>query len=68
MSPSPAALRAGNWRKSTRCESSMCVEMASVDGFAALRDSADPGVHLVFGAREWASVLAGVRAGEFDRG
>jgi hypothetical protein len=55
------------WRKSARCESSMCVEVASIHGHAAMRDSTDPDVRLVFGASQWAAFLAAVRAGEFDR-
>jgi Domain of unknown function (DUF397) len=63
---SPMATAAGQWRKSARCESSSCVEVASLDGLAGIRNSTDPQVHLVFGAADWSAFLAGVRAGEFD--
>ncbi|HYN95956.1 MAG TPA: DUF397 domain-containing protein [Pilimelia sp.] len=54
------------WRKSRRCESSTCVEVAPVDRAVAMRDSTDPAVHLVFAAGDWHAFLDGVRAGEFD--
>jgi hypothetical protein len=63
MSRMPSAV---TWRKSTRCESSMCVEVASIDGQAAMRDSTDPDVHLVFDASQWSAFLTAVKAGEFD--
>ncbi len=56
------------WRKSSYSVNDMyCVEMASLDGGRAIRDSKDPsGPALVFGAAQWAVFTAGVRAGEFD--
>ena len=65
---SPMATSTWNWRKSARCESSSCVEVAKVNGLAAIRNSTDPQVHLVFGSADWSAFIAGVRAGEFDRG
>ena len=44
-----------------------CVEVALVEGGAAVRDSKDPASPVLrFTAREWEAFLAGVRAGEFD--
>lgn len=58
------------WRKSTRCGSSACVEVAfDADGTAHLRDSKNPDqTPLTFDAAEWAAFTAGVQAGEFTPG
>ncbi|HEU4420964.1 MAG TPA: DUF397 domain-containing protein [Pilimelia sp.] len=63
---SRTAASTGPWRKSARCESSSCVEVASLDGLAGIRNSTAPETHLVFGPADWSAFLAGVRAGEFD--
>ncbi|MDQ7907356.1 DUF397 domain-containing protein [Phytohabitans sp. ZYX-F-186] len=50
------------WRKSARCDSSSCVEVAQIDGGIALRDGKDPGgPRLIFTARQWTSFLAWAR-------
>ena len=56
------------WRKSRRCESSHCVEVAfRPDGGVWVRDSKHPdGPVLKFTAAEWAAFTAGARDGEFD--
>ena len=55
------------WRRSRRCESAECVEVAPTAGHVSIRDSKDPkGQVLRFTAAEWAVFVAGVRAGEFD--
>jgi len=54
------------WVKSARCESSHCVEVASLDNAMALRNSTDPAKHLTFSAEDWTAFVAGVRNGEFD--
>jgi hypothetical protein len=55
------------WRRSSRCESDTCVEVAHVDQVIAIRDSKDvDGSVLTFSAEEWAAFVAGVRNGEFD--
>jgi predicted secreted Zn-dependent protease len=57
------------WRRSTRCSTNSCVEVADLaDGGAAIRDTkagAD-GPILVFSGEEWRAFVAGVKAGEFD--
>lgn len=58
------------WRAANACpNNSTCVEVAMLpDGGAAVRDGKDPqGPALCFGAREWATFLAAVKAGEFDQ-
>jgi hypothetical protein len=56
-----------DFRKSSFCGSSACVEVAQADGDVLVRDSKDPAVPpLRFTADEWAAFTAGVRAGEFD--
>ncbi|MEV1290545.1 DUF397 domain-containing protein [Micromonospora sp. NPDC049679] len=56
------------WRKSTRCDSHQCVEIALGDGRAAVRDSASPDHHLSFAAPAWQRFVSGVRTGTFTAG
>ncbi len=55
------------WRRSSRCGTNTCVEIAA-DGEAVLvRDSKNPeSPPLRFTQQEWTAFLAGARAGEFD--
>jgi hypothetical protein len=54
------------WRRSTRCGSSACVEVAIGRGSVFVRDSKDPkGPVLTFTAAEWSAFADGVAAGEF---
>jgi len=56
------------WRKSSRCESASCVEVARLPDAVAVRDSKTVnGPILVFAAREWEAFQRGIRAGDFDR-
>lgn len=54
------------WRKSTRCESHACVEVARAPEVVAIRNSTLPQEHLSFAVPVWRAFVAGVRAGEFD--
>jgi len=55
------------WRKSSFCGTSACVEVAESDGTFLIRDSkTENGPVLAFTAEEWTAFLAGVRAGEFS--
>lgn len=42
-----------NWRKSTRCDASACVEVAPLSLAVAVRDSTAPGRWLAFPRGEW---------------
>jgi hypothetical protein len=54
------------WRKSSFCGTSACVEVAVSDGAVLVRDSkTENGPVLTFDADEWTAFLAGVVAGEF---
>ncbi|HEY6424695.1 MAG TPA: DUF397 domain-containing protein [Pseudonocardiaceae bacterium] len=55
------------WRKSTRSSADgQCVEVAALNGAAAVRDSTDPaGPALTFTPQQWAAFSAGIRVGEF---
>ena len=54
------------WRKSTRCGSNSCVEVAKVDGEYLIRDSKNPQTAaLSFTEEEWTAFTEGVAAGEF---
>ncbi|HEU5110005.1 MAG TPA: DUF397 domain-containing protein [Micromonosporaceae bacterium] len=57
-----------SWRKSSRCDSAACVEVAFVGGGGvAVRNSTTVGgAVLTFERDEWSSFVAGVRAGDFD--
>ncbi|HKT05847.1 MAG TPA: DUF397 domain-containing protein [Rugosimonospora sp.] len=55
------------WRRSRRCESGACVEVARAHGGYAVRDAKDPdGPVLAFTPGAWEAFLAGVRGGEFE--
>lgn len=59
-------LTAVDWRKSTYCDTSACVEVGRIGDRIALRDSKDPeGPVLQFDRQEWNAFVAGVGAGEF---
>jgi hypothetical protein len=54
------------WRKSSRCGTSTCVEVARDGDRILMRDSKHPEMApLAFGEAEWAAFVAGVAAGEF---
>ena len=54
------------WRRSGRCDSATCVEVAVDGDRVGVRDSKDPdGAVLWFSVEEWTAFLAGVRNGEF---
>jgi hypothetical protein len=55
------------WRKSRRCDSGACVEVATLDDAVALRDSKTvDGPILIFSHDSWATFLSGVRVGDFE--
>ncbi|HEX3284080.1 MAG TPA: DUF397 domain-containing protein [Micromonosporaceae bacterium] len=57
------------WRRSTRCESGTCVEVARSGADYAIRDSTDPdGPQLRFSALEWSEFVRAARNGEFENG
>ena len=51
------------WRKSTRCESQHCVEVAQVGAGVAVRDSVDPEQFVAFDAVAWRAFVDTLRAG-----
>ena len=54
------------WRKSTRCETAACVEVATDGPIVGLRNSNQPESQLHLGAGAGQQFIDGVRAGEFD--
>jgi hypothetical protein len=55
------------WRRSGRCESGTCVEIARIGESFAVRDSKDlSGPVLTFDPIAWEGFVDGVRAGDFD--
>ncbi|MEU8006469.1 DUF397 domain-containing protein [Catellatospora sp. NPDC049111] len=60
------AKTAVSWRKSKRCDTTACIEVAMIDSNIALRDSKNPeGPVLQFTREEWDAFVAGVEAGDF---
>ncbi|GAA1849289.1 DUF397 domain-containing protein [Asanoa iriomotensis] len=58
---------APNWRKSSRCATGACVEVADVSDAVLMRDSKTPEAPaLAFGRLGWNDFLFGVKNGEFD--
>ncbi|MEH1054287.1 DUF397 domain-containing protein [Micromonospora sp. CPCC 206171] len=59
------------WRKSTRSQTSNCVEVAPLGAgpaVIALRDSKDPsGPVLLFNRAGWLGFVGGAKNGQFDR-
>jgi hypothetical protein len=55
-----------HWRRSTKCASGNCVEVASVGDQVWVRDSKDPQVVQIYSRVEWDAFKAGVKSGEFD--
>ncbi|WP_229071862.1 DUF397 domain-containing protein [Actinoplanes sp. DH11] len=54
------------WRKSSRCGTSTCVEVAKVENQYLIRDSKNPeAAALAFTKDEWDAFVEGVTAGEF---
>jgi hypothetical protein len=54
------------WRRSSRCGSTACVEVAKVEDQYLIRDSKNPdAAALAFTADEWKAFVEGVNAGEF---
>lgn len=56
------------WRRSTKCDSGMCLEFAVNERSALVRDSKRPaGPQLSFGPESWKDFVSAVKAGEYDR-
>jgi hypothetical protein len=56
--------RAGRWRRSSRCESHNCVEVALVRGGVLVRDSGAPdGPVVEVDGAAWRAFCTGLRAG-----
>jgi Domain of unknown function (DUF397) len=59
-------VKQARWRKSSRCGSTTCVEVAKISGQYLIRDSKDPaGTVLSFTEQEWTAFVQGVVAGDF---
>jgi hypothetical protein len=54
------------WRRTSRCESASCVEVAFGEHEVYVRNSRDPDRTLAFTTEEWIAFCAGVRAGELQ--
>jgi Domain of unknown function (DUF397) len=55
------------WKRSSRCDGGMCVEVSRTDTHVLMRQSTDPdGARLAFSGEAWRGFVAGVRRGVFD--
>ena len=54
------------WRKSSRCDSVTCAEMARTAEGVILRSSTAKEVELPLSADAWRAFLTGVKHGDFD--
>ncbi|MEV6966785.1 DUF397 domain-containing protein [Hamadaea sp. NPDC051192] len=55
------------WKRSTRCDSGTCVEVASLKDGVVVRDSKDPdGPVLRFTNDEWHAFILGAQQQEFN--
>ena len=55
------------WRRSTYCDTSSCVEVASFEDGVAVRDSKDPESPILrFSKEHWQAFVSDVRAGRMD--
>ncbi|GLW32067.1 DUF397 domain-containing protein [Actinoplanes regularis] len=60
--------REASWRRSKRCASGACVEVARVGDLFLIRDSKQPdGMPLAFDRQAWEAFVAGVKSDEFGR-
>jgi len=56
-----------NWKRSSHCAASSCIEVAINPAGVHVRDSESPdGPHLTFTANAWRAFLADVRANRYD--
>lgn len=63
-------MRTSNWQKSSysgQGEGDACVEVASLGDDIALRESDDPERVVITTPAKLGSLLAGIKAGQFDR-
>ncbi|TDC84073.1 DUF397 domain-containing protein [Actinomadura sp. 7K507] len=55
------------WRRSTRCASNTCVEVARIDDEGiSVRDTEDTSTRLAFGIDEWRRFTEDAKRGGFD--
>lgn len=54
------------WRRSSRCDTSACTEVAFVGDEVLVRNSITPDVVVTFSRKEWAVFIHGAKDGEFD--
>ena len=58
--------RRPEWRRSGKCASGTCIEVARVDDHYLIRDSKNPdSTPLIFTADEWLAFVSGVKRDEF---
>jgi hypothetical protein len=56
-----------HWRRSARCASNACVEVARLDdGAISVRDAEDITARLAFGRGEWREFVRRAKDGRFD--
>jgi hypothetical protein len=67
QSQDPIATSLLEWRRSSRCGSDACVEVAIFNRKVFVRNSKNASdKYLIFDAEEWKSFIAGAQNNEFD--
>lgn len=54
------------WRRPRRCDTNACPEVLEEPGHVSVRSTLQPGRTVRFTRTEWADLVAGIKAGEFD--
>lgn len=54
------------WRRSSRCESNACVEVARGHGYVAVRDNTLPHLHLRFDEASWRGLVRDIQNGRLS--
>lgn len=55
------------WRKSSRCDSNACVEVAQSGSGFMIRDNTQPERHLTFDCVSWKGLLQAISTGQLHR-
>jgi len=55
------------WRKSSRCDSNHCVEVARRDNGVAVRDNTRPETYLTFDSSSWHGLVQALGSGRLSR-
>jgi Domain of unknown function (DUF397) len=66
MAPKASPAPQPAWRKSSRCQSGECAEIAQQNGEIVLRSTRSPDAVVRLTAAEWQAFARGIQTGEFN--